>query len=276
MIYLLLAIACSAALSIVMRLSEGRVKSDTGMIATNYLTCIVIAYCMIGSDGIIPTGEAAPRTLGMGLVGGFFYMSSLLVMKYNIRKNGIVLPVIFQKLGLLVPLAMSILLFGERPTAVQVIGFAVSVAAIVLINYEKGHLAFNLPLLFLLFADGLAAAMSKVYDVFGVPELENHFLLFTFGSAFAFSILVVILKKERPGLPELLFGMLIGLPNFFASRFTLKALASIPAVIVYPSRGVGVILIITLTGLVFFKERLKKRQWIALALILASLVLLNI
>ena len=145
-----------------------------------------------------------------------------------------------------------------------------------MINYEKGHLAFNLPLLLLLFADGMAASMSKVYEVFGVPELENHFLLFTFGSAFVLSILVVILKKERPGLPELLFGMMIGLPNFFASRFTLKALASIPAVIVYPSRGVGVILIITLAGLLFFKEHLKKKQWVALVLILAALVLLNI
>ena len=87
MIYLLLAIVCSAALSIVMRLSEGRVKSNTGMIAANYLTCIVTACCMIGFGEIIPAGEAAPRTLGMGLINGFFYMSSLLVMNYNIRKN---------------------------------------------------------------------------------------------------------------------------------------------------------------------------------------------
>jgi len=56
----------------------------------------------------------------------------------------------------------------------------------------------------------------------------------------------------------------------------LKSLDSIAAVIVYPVYSVATILLVTLIGTCFFKERLGRLQWIALAAILLALVLLNI
>ena len=69
---------------------------------------------------------------------------------------------------------------------------------------------------------------------------------------------------------------MIGVPNFFSSRFLLGALGEIPAVVVYPTFCVATILLVTLTGVMVFKEKLKTKQWIALGIILAALVLLNI
>ena len=46
--------------------------------------------------------------------------------------------------------------------------------------------------------------------------------------------------------------------------------------VVYPTFSVATILVVTLAGVVFFKERLSPRRWAALAIILAALVLLNI
>ena len=86
----------------------------------------------------------------------------------------------------------------------------------------------------------------------------------------------MILKKERPGKNELLYGALIGIPNFFSSRFLLGALGQIPAVVVYPTFSVATILLVTLTGVAAFKERLTAKQWIGLGVILVALVLLNI
>jgi len=40
--------------------------------------------------------------------------------------------------------------------------------------------------------------------------------------------------------------------------------------------SVAGILIVTMAGVLLFRERLQKRQWIALGIILLSLVLLNI
>ena len=50
----------------------------------------------------------------------------------------------------------------------------------------------------------------------------------------------------------------------------------INAVIVYPTYSVATLLVITLVGVVFFREKLGKRQYIALGIILAALALLNL
>ena len=50
----------------------------------------------------------------------------------------------------------------------------------------------------------------------------------------------------------------------------------LPASLAYPVYSVGTILLVTLGGAVFFREKLGRRQYIGLALILGALVLLNL
>ena len=69
---------------------------------------------------------------------------------------------------------------------------------------------------------------------------------------------------------------MLGIPNFYSARFLLASMKAVPAVIAYPTFSVGTILTVTLTGVLLFKETLAKRQWIALAIILGALVLLNV
>jgi drug/metabolite transporter (DMT)-like permease len=66
------------------------------------------------------------------------------------------------KLGLLVPFVMSILLFGEMPTVLQVIGFVIAIVAIIAINYQKDDTSskFSLGLIFLLLIGGSADVMA--------------------------------------------------------------------------------------------------------------------
>ena len=65
----------------------------------------------------------------------------------------------------------------------------------------------------------------------------------------------------KTAVPEILFGSLIGIPNFFSAKFLLGALTKLPAVVVYPSFSAATLLIITLSGVVVFRERLSKLQW---------------
>jgi multidrug transporter EmrE-like cation transporter len=87
---------------------------------------------------------------------------------------------------------------------------------------------------------------------------------------------LVLYKKEKPGVQEILFGTLIGIPNFFSAKFLLGALTELPAVVVYPTFSVAALLTVTLSGVAIFRERLSKTQWAALAAIIAALVFLNI
>ena len=68
--------------------------------------------------------------------------------------------------------------------------------------------------------------------------------------------MLMLHRKERIGIKEMLFGIGVGIPNFFASRFLLIALNSVPAIIAYPTRGVGSILVVSIAGIFLFKEKL--------------------
>lgn len=46
--------------------------------------------------------------------------------------------------------------------------------------------------------------------------------------------------------------------------------------VVYPSFSVGTIIVVTLVGVLCFREKVEKRKLIAIGLIMAALVLLNI
>jgi len=276
---LILAVLSSALVSITMRASEARVKNNTAMLAVNYIMCSLLSWADAGFGSWFPGEAGLPFTLALGLVNGVLYLAGFVLLQLSIRKNGVVLSSTFLKLGLLVSMVVSVLFFRERPMLWQWLGFFLALAAIVLINYRPGtgKAEAKWGLLLLLLAGGGGDAMSKVFEELGNPALSGHFLLYTFAAAFLLcAALSAASGKGRPGPREWAFGALIGIPNFFSAKFLLAALDTVPAVIVYPVSSVGTILVMTLAGVLIFTERLEKRQWLALGMILGALVLLNV
>lgn len=278
MLYLLLAILCSAAIAPVMRLSEGHIRGRFSLLAVNYITCTVVAGFYTGWDSLFPAHEALGQTLWLGAVNGVLYLGSFWLLQTNTRRSGVVLSSLFMKLGLLVPVAMSVLLFRERPGVGQAVGFVLAVGAILLMNLQKGaaESRFRPELILLLLGGGAADAMSKIFEELGSAALASHFLYYTFQWAMILCAALVIWKKERMGWAEVGFGLALGLPNYFSTRFLLLALSDVPAVIAYPTYSVGTILAVALTGILLFRERLTRRQWCAVGVILCAIALLNV
>lgn len=277
MIYLLLAIISSALVSIFMRLGTHGRPQSISMLASNYLICTVIAVSIMGPKNIIPQGGLG-STLPLGLFTGLLYLLGFLLLQLNVQKNGVVLSSVFIKLGLLVPMVLSIAAFGEIPRPVQIIGFIIALGAMILINLEKNHSAmeFRLGLILLLLVGGCSDAMSKVFEQIGNPMHSEQFLFLTFFAALILCVFLALLRKERPTATELLYGLLIGIPNYFSARFLLMSLETLPAVITYPTFSVATIVVVAVAGVVFFKEKLGKRQWTAVGAILVALALLNL
>ena len=274
MLNLLLAIVSSALVSLTMRVSGTKIKNNIAMLAVNYIMCGFLAWAYAGFSAAIPTGT----TLLMGGINGVLYLAGFVLLQRNIRTNGVVLSSTFIKLGLLVSMLVSVLFFGERPEIWQWAGFLLAVAAIVLMNYRpgEGKAGSTAGLVLLLLAGGGGDAMSKVFEELGNPAHGDFFLLYTFLVAFTICAVICGTGREKPGKWEWFFGLLIGIPNFFSAKFLLGALKDIAAVIVYPVYSVATILTVTVTGILVFREKLEKRQWMALVMILVALVLLNV
>ncbi len=278
MLYLLLAILTSALITVVMRLSEKHVSGKMPLLAVSYMVSLVLAGGCMLLGGQPLKGEGMGTALWMGGVNGIFYVLGFLMLQLNVSRNGVVLSATFMKLGLLVPLFMSVLFFGEKPGILQVVGILLAVIAIVLIHYEKEEtvMRFRIGLPLLLLAGGCSDIMSKIFEETGPQRFSDLFLFVTFVMAVILCTGLMLLRRERPSAKDVLFGILIGIPNYFSARVILRAIGQLPAVIVFPTYNAGALVAVSLAGILLFHEKLGRRQWCAVGIILAAIVLLNL
>ena len=277
MIDLILAIVSSALVSLVMRLSEKWRKNGTTMLAANYVMCTVAAGVLTGTP-LLPAGEGTGLTWLMGGVCGVLYLLGFVLLQFNIRRNGVVLPATFQKLGVLVPTIAAITIFGETPRWTQLLGIATAISAILFMQgrADKASGRNMLGLIAALLCGGCCDVMSKVFESWGNPLHGNHFLMITFAMATILCVILSIVRRESITVPDVVCGLALGVPNYFSARFLLWALKDVPAVVVYPTFSVGTIIVVTLVGMLAFREKVEKRKLIALGMILGALVLLNV
>lgn len=276
MLYLILAILSSAMVSITMRISEKCITNKMAMFMSNYAICIALSAVFMNWKNV-GEGLGAPA-LVLGAISGILYLVNFIFLKYNMQHNGIVLSSTFMKLGVLIPTIMAVVVFHEMPSWMQVFGIAISVFAIVIIHFEKEALQESnkkVWLILLLVLSGFTDSMANIYEQVGKPEGKDCYLLITFFVAFLLATVFSFREKNRITGKDLLFGMLIGIPNYFSARFLLLALGSVEAVLAYPMYSVATMIVIMLTGVFAFRERLSRKKAVALAMIVAAVCLLN-
>lgn len=279
MIYLILAILCSAGVSIFMRASEKYCQGHYGILLMNYVVCVLAGLILTGRGLTQTDGKGMLVTIVFGVVTGLLYCGSFILLQWNVRKNGVILSSTFMKLGVIVPAVLAVVWFGERPGWNQGLGFILAITAILMIHLEKGKIrtekAYTIGLLLLLLGGGLGDSMAKFYDVYGNPGLGSFFLMLSFLVSGIISGILVFRGGEKITKYEVLFGVLIGIPNYFSARFLLWALADIPAVITYPTYSIAAMALIGAAGVLMFREKLTKRQWGAYLLVILAVGLLN-
>lgn len=283
MFYLILAILSSSLISIIMKLSKNHVNNKIMMFVTNYIVCTICSLFFIGNlDGIENNEYIFP--IWFGILTGFGYLGCFLLLELNIRKNGVVLSSTFSKLGLLVPIFIAIIFYHEIPSILKIIGIILAIIAIIIMNIEfkkkdidsKGFNIMNLLLILLLLFGGLTDASSTIFEHTSDFKLKGLFLSIIFSSALFISLIILVILHRKISIKDILFGLGIGIPNYFSSFFLLNSLNSLDAVIVYPTYSVSSIVIITLVGVLFFKEKLKLNEIIGMVIIIGSIALLNI
>lgn len=275
----MLAIASSALVSIIIRLGEDHVTNQMGMLLSNYVVCSICAIVCSNSDVVTAVQASGFFDIGLGVVCGFLYLAGLLLMQYNTKHNGVVLSSTFMKLGVLIPTLMAIVFFREIPKGTQVIGIVLALLAIVMIHFEKDALKEGnkkLWLLVLLLCGGITDSTANIFEKFGSPAAKDVYLFMIFFVAGVLAFVLVLKSKKKVSPKDVIFGVILGVPNYFSSRFLLLSLSSMSAVVVYPTYSVATMIVITVVGVLAFKEKLDRKKAIALSMIVLALGLLNI
>ena len=275
MFYLLLTILCSVINSVIIRLSNHKVKNELAMFASNYVICVLLSFYNL--DKSIPYIFEMDVFI-LGIVTGFLFIASFFFFKMNIKENGMILSSTFMKLGIIIPTLMAILIFKEQPRFTQILGILLAILAIIFINYEKESVNQSNKkwwLILLLIINGFSDAAANIFEHISTSSNDIYTLL-VFGFALIFTIIAMLKDKQKIYRNDVFYGIILAFPNYFSVSFMMLALERIDAILVYPIYSVGSILVVSFIGVLFFKEVLSKRKLFSLFLIMIALALLNI
>jgi len=303
LIYLGLAILTSASIALIFKYSEGRSMDRYVVTSFNYLAASLVSAVIIAASGLEfpfvstpvnfkdlaavfpasggPVDLKASLTwaLVVGVPAGVFFFLAFIYYQKGINENGAGLAGAFSKIGILIPMSISIVVWNEIPTVLQTAGIALSVISILLVNISFRNFSLDklrLTLLALFLFSGLAEFSNKVFQNYGLLEHRLVFLFFVFFTAFLISGTFLLSRKRAPKPRAMVTGLIVGLPNLFCSYFLIQALDGIKASVVFPIYTATTIVVINLGGYLIFNERLKNRERLSVVLTIIALVMINL
>ncbi|MEL1244457.1 DMT family transporter [Flavobacterium sp. DGU11] len=280
MLYLILSIICSVTVGVIFKIARKYDTCITQVIAWNYVFAIILCYVFFSPDlaAIAPTEHWSLYTPLAVLLPAIF-----ILMATSIRHMGIVRTDAAQRLSLFIPILAAWFIFKEDFNILKLAGLAVGFPAILLIvsrQQENQGRQWVYPLL-VLFGFGIIDVLFKQVALLPSPGYTTS-LFIIFCGALAVTVLIVlyqvIFKKAALKLMSLAFGTLVGIFNFGNILFYLKAhkeFADNPST-VFAAMNMGVIVVGSLAGILLFKEKLSKGNYVGIVLALVAIVLITL
>jgi drug/metabolite transporter (DMT)-like permease len=278
MLYLVLAILFSSLFPITIRISNHYKTNSNAMIVFNYFFGAIISLVLFILNLPNPLDkQEILKALIIGIPTGIIYYFGLLLYQLAIKQNGVSIAALFMKISLVIPIILSIIIFLERPLLNQYIGILLAIVAIIYLNGGIKQIKGVTPLLLLLFiCAGLGDFFNKVFQDLGSEQYSHLFIFFNFITAASFGFFKNIKGvMDHIDLKHSTFGIIIGLVNALTTQFIVLTFTRIPASIALVILNVSVIVIVSLIGVLFFKEKLSKKHVLSFILIIISLVLIS-
>ncbi len=238
--------------------------------------------------------EFLPYSLGFAASYGMCFVFQILALACGSMS----LTMLILSYSLLMPTFYGILFLDESVGWTFAVGVALLAVCLFLINYQKREKtkdesadpdkkpAGRITLKWLIFAwlsflgNGICSTVQKAATVNLGGRYKNEFMIVAMLMiAVGFGIAGVI--RERGVVKDFMrrgwyFGALCGLLNGIVNLAVIILATRMPASIQYPLISAGNILFSLLFSVIFFKERITLRQYLGIAVGVASIVFLNL
>jgi len=282
MIYILLSICCSVTVAILLKLAKRYHISIIQAVTINYLAALTLCFLFFKPD-IKGLNADAPWTIYIVLA--ILLPSIFLFLAASIKNLGIVKTDIAQRLSLFIPILAAYFIFNENFNYLKIIGLFIGFPAIFLtflrksnqVGNEKGRWIYPV-MVFVGF--GVIDVLFKQIALYKtLPYTTSLFTVFCL--AFLVSLVIVafmvITGKTKIQLVNLACGLILGIFNFGNILFYMKAhkaLAENPST-VFAAMNLGVIIVGSLIGIIAFKEKLTRLNYVGIILAIAAVIFIT-
>lgn len=286
MIYLLFSILASTLIFIIFKLFEKFKINTLQAIVVNYLTA-----CIFGSllyEGPIVISDIVNSKWIYGALGlGFLFIAIFNVMALTAQRKGLSVASVASKMSVIIPVIFGIYVYNESIGIQKIIGIILALVSVYLSSitsntnnkYSKG---LWLPILLFLGSGVIDTAIKYIETTFlpdnSIPIFSATIFAFAFIIGSNILIYKAIKTPYRIPLKTVAGGIILGIINYFSIYYLLKALHhdSLESSTLFTVNNVAIVMISTLLGLLFFKERISQINWVGILLAIISIVIITL
>ena len=250
------------------------------LLAGNYLMASIIALVLLAFSD---SSKFTVETLIFGSVLGLLFVLSFFAFAKAISYAGTGLATTSSRLSVIIPILLSIIIYDEVPNKFHLVGFLFTVITFTFFyfsvkgNHKEGTGILKYLFLIAVFVGiGLNDFSMKIFKSWRSEQEQPFFVVFIFSSAFIYSSIYIIIKRIKVVPHTAFWGLTLGVPNVFSTIFLLGALTLLPAIFVYPTINVGIIVFTTLLAFLIWKEKLNRWGLFALISGLIAILLLSL
>lgn len=288
MIFLALSIIASTLIFVIFRLFASYNINTLQAIVVNYFvacSCGVIGYQNSIELSAIPQYNWFYYTLALGAL--FIIVFNL--MAITTQHSGLSVVSVATKMALVIPIAFGLWYYQEPLGPFKAAGIVLALIAVYLVALKKDsgiilqkrNLVF--PMLVFLGSGLIDTSLNFLQNDFITDKtLIPLFSSTIFMTAGVIGIMVLVAQKIKGVLvlefKNIIAGIVLGIPNYFSIYFLVKALRSdlFDSSGIFTINNVGIVIVSTLLGIVFFKEQLSIKNWIGITLAVISIALVSL
>ena len=284
--YLFLGLAniCGAVKGYCGKMVSSSIKKSSDAMLANFLRMLLCSF--IGLALVLITGGGSGFNIGasgvwISLLSGVSNSVFVISWLFAVNFGAYMLVSVFLTVGLLVPIALCAIFFGERIEWNHLVGFAVLIAAVLVMCSYSSSVKSKLgkKAIVLLFicgtSSGLASFSQKwfVYTTNGGSIPAFNFYTYVFASIVLLTSYLIFRDKKKSENSEKFtlrpvwhYVTIMAVMLFSNSYLMTLAASKLDAVLLYPlSTGIGLVLSALMCS-IFFKEKLSLRGWISVTL----------
>lgn len=281
-IYIVLSSACSVFIAHLLKSVEFRRINTLRVLTVNYVAATVIAfYSAYESFETMDPGQISFGAIGLALIVGIFFITNFFIYSKSVYHNGVGVSISAMRISLIIPVLLSTVWYLEMLDIRQWMGVLFVFLALFLLlpqkrNFFKKPFNASWLLLLLFLCTGFGDASLKIFEVeFKNTMVKETFMGMVFFAAMISGFAVMTLKKMwNFNRREIIFGVVIGIPNLYSSIFLIDALMVMNGAVVYTVVNILTVLGGTLLGLLRWGDILTKTQWTGIFVTLLAIVLL--
>ena len=276
---LIIAVLCSVAVSVLLKVARKRNIAIQQAIAFNYIVALSLSWFLLKPDfkgleftDFIAQSENTPIFLALGIL----LPSVFIIMSKAVEFAGIVRSDAAQRLSLFLPILAAFLIFHETLSQSKVVGIVLAfVGLFCLLSKPNQQSAVDfrgvLGLIGVWFGYGIIDILFKQVAKSGGAFPTTLFIAFSLAACIMF--IYLLFKRTQWNVASFVGGIILGVLNFFNILFYIKAHQSFSSnpTLVFAGMNIGVICLGTITGALIFKEKISKVNWLGIVFSLCAI-----